>query len=82
MDYKERFLEIFHREVTREGSQKLLDWLEGTDFFTAPASTRYHCACQFGLVMHRGRTTGRASPSAPCSTTCARHNITRSPPGT
>ncbi|MCI9508353.1 MAG: HD domain-containing protein [Angelakisella sp.] len=52
MDYKERFLEIFHREVTREGSQKLLDWLEGTDFFTAPASTRYHCACQFGLVMH------------------------------
>ena len=52
MDYKERFLEIFHREVTREGSQKLLDWLEGTDFFTAPARTRYHCACQFGLVMH------------------------------
>ena len=52
MDYKERFLEIFRREVTREGSDKLLDWLEGTDFFTAPASTRYHCACQFGLVMH------------------------------
>ena len=52
MDYKERFLEIFHREVTREGSQKLLDWLEGTDFFTAPASTRYHCACASGLVMH------------------------------
>ena len=52
MDYKERFLEIFHREVTREGSQKLLEWLEGTDFFTAPASTRYHCACASGLVMH------------------------------
>lgn len=52
MDYKERFSEIFRREVTREGSQKLLDWLEGTDFFTAPASTRYHCACQSGLVMH------------------------------
>ena len=52
MDYKERFLEIFRREVTREGSDKLLDWLEGTDFFTAPASTRYHCACASGLVMH------------------------------
>ena len=52
MDYKERFMEIFRREVTREGSQKLLDWLEGTDFFTAPASTRYHCACPSGLVMH------------------------------
>ena len=48
MDYKERFMEIFRREVTR----KLLDWLEGTDFFTAPASTRYHCACPSGLVMH------------------------------
>ena len=44
MDYKERFLEIFHREVTREGSQKLLDMMEGTDYYTAPDSTLYHSA--------------------------------------
>lgn len=52
IDYKERFLEIFRREVSREGSEEFLKWLEGTDFFTAPASTRYHCACPAGLVMH------------------------------
>lgn len=52
MDYKEQFLEIFRREVSREGSERLLEWLSGTDFFTAPASTRYHCACPSGLVMH------------------------------
>lgn len=52
IDYKERFLEIFRREVSREGAEEFLKWLEGTDFFTAPASTRYHCACPAGLVMH------------------------------
>ena len=30
----------------------MLEWLERTDFFTAPASTRYHGACESGLVMH------------------------------
>ncbi len=39
MDYKAEFLEIFQREVSREGSESFLKWLEGTDFFTAPAST-------------------------------------------
>ena len=29
-----------------------MDWLKRTDFFTAPASTKYHCACEKGLVMH------------------------------
>ena len=31
---------------------KLLEWLAGTDFFRAPASTRFHGACEQGLVMH------------------------------
>ena len=31
---------------------RLLNWLETTDFFTAPASTRFHGACECGLVMH------------------------------
>lgn len=50
--YKERFFELFQKNVTREGSDRLLAWLETTDFFTAPASTKYHCACENGLVMH------------------------------
>ena len=35
-----------------EGADRLLEWLQTTDFFTAPASTRYHCACPSGLVQH------------------------------
>ena len=52
MDYKSEFLEIFDKYVTRNGQERLLDWLCGTDFFTAPASTRFHGACEYGLVMH------------------------------
>ena len=50
--YQEEFCEIFREHITREGADRLLTWLTTTDFFTAPASTRYHCACEFGLVMH------------------------------
>ena len=53
MTEREEFLDIFHRYVTRPGSEKLLDWLDHkTDFFTAPASTRFHGACEGGLCMH------------------------------
>lgn len=50
--YQEEFTEIFQKYVIREGADRLLSWLATTDFFTAPASTKYHCACEFGLVRH------------------------------
>ena len=49
---KEEFVEIFQKQITREGSERLLNWLSGTDFFTAPASTKFHCAQEGGLVRH------------------------------
>lgn len=52
MSYKEEFIDIFTSNVKRQGAQELLSWLETTDFFTAPASTRFHGACAEGLVMH------------------------------
>lgn len=52
MTPKEEFIKIYKEKITRAGSDKLLEWLEKTDFFDAPASTRYHCACEHGLVMH------------------------------
>ncbi len=52
MNFKEEFIKIFTANIHRSGSQELLDWLETTDFFTAPASTKYHCACLGGLVQH------------------------------
>lgn len=51
-NYKEEFIRIFLENVTRPGAQQLLDWLSTTDFYTAPASTRFHGACACGLVMH------------------------------
>lgn len=53
MTDKERFLEIYKSKITRDGADKLLDFLENkSDFFTAPASTRYHCAFEGGLLRH------------------------------
>lgn len=52
MGYPEEFIEIYTRDIHRAGSEKLLEWLKNTDFFRAPASTRFHGACEQGLVMH------------------------------
>lgn len=54
MDAKERFINIYKEMIHREGSDKLLDYLlnEHCDFFTAPASTRFHGAHPQGLLEH------------------------------
>ena len=52
MTNAERFKEIFSSQITREGAAELLAWLETTDFFTAPASTKHHGAYPGGLVDH------------------------------
>ena len=40
MSCKEEFIEIFKANITREGADKLLDYLTNkSDFFTAPAIT-------------------------------------------
>ena len=52
MTAKDEFLKIYNDNITRKGSKELLEWICKTDFFTAPASTKYHCACENGLVMH------------------------------
>ena len=49
---KEDFIKIFNSTIKREGADKLLAFLESSDFFTAPASTRFHCAFEGGLVSH------------------------------
>lgn len=49
---KDRFLEIYKTQITTPGADKLLSWLESTDFFEAPASTRFHLSEPGGLVKH------------------------------
>lgn len=51
-DIKEEFLEIFYENVERDGSEKLVDWLERSDFFEAPASTKLHSSYEGGLCQH------------------------------
>ena len=53
MNDKLRFLKIYKEKIKRPGSEKLLHFLENqSDFFTAPASTRFHGAYKGGLVEH------------------------------
>jgi hypothetical protein len=49
---KEKFLEIYKENIKREGSAELLQKLEKSDFFKAPASTKYHGAYEGGLLNH------------------------------
>ena len=52
MTNKEAFLYICREDIKRDGIEELLKWLEGTDFFTAPASTRFHGNYEGGLCEH------------------------------
>ena len=51
MTNKERFISLLN-STGREGIDKLINFLEKTDFFTAPASTRFHSSCEGGLLQH------------------------------
>ena len=54
MTNKERFIDIFRTHIRREGAEELLNFLtsDHSDFFTAPASTRFHGAYEGGLLDH------------------------------
>jgi hypothetical protein len=51
---KEEFIKIYKENITREGADALLEYLlsSQSDFFVAPASTRYHGAYEGGLCEH------------------------------
>lgn len=49
---KEKFVELYTSYVKRSGADDLLSWLEMSDFFTAPASTRFHGDYEGGLCEH------------------------------
>ncbi|MCD8106896.1 MAG: HD domain-containing protein [Oscillospiraceae bacterium] len=53
-EYKNRFIEIYTTNIRREGSDKLLEYLQSRncDFFTAPASTKFHNSFEGGLCEH------------------------------
>lgn len=53
MSAREEFLEIYQEHIRRDGSEALLDYLKNkSDFFTAPASAKFHGAYAGGLCDH------------------------------
>lgn len=52
MEAKEEFIKIYNENIKRDGAKALLDYLLSTDFFTAPASTKFHSSFKGGLVEH------------------------------
>ncbi len=54
MTDRERFIDIYKQNIKREGADKLLEYLlsDASDFFTAPASTRFHGSVKGGLLAH------------------------------
>jgi len=48
---KDQFINLL-RQTNREGIENLIAFLEKTDFFTAPASTRFHGCYEKGLLEH------------------------------
>ncbi|MCR5553215.1 MAG: HD domain-containing protein [bacterium] len=49
---KTTFIMLAKDDIKREGIDALLAWLESSDFFTAPASTKFHLCEEGGLCAH------------------------------
>ncbi len=52
-EVKNEFIDVFKKNITREGADALLDYLQNhSDFFLAPASGRRHSSFEGGLCYH------------------------------
>lgn len=51
-EIRDKFLSIVNEKIKREGIENLVDYLKKSDFFYAPASTRFHCDHEGGLAEH------------------------------
>ena len=51
---KNEFIELYKKHIKRAGSEDLLEYLisDKSDFFIAPASTRFHLSTESGLLEH------------------------------
>jgi hypothetical protein len=52
MTDKDQFISTVHTYISRNGIEDLLEMLERTDFYIAPASTRFHDSVEGGLCHH------------------------------
>ena len=52
---RQKLIDRFEAEmgkIQRPGIDKLMEYIRKSDFYTAPASTKYHLSCEGGLLQH------------------------------
>lgn len=49
---EQKFIDLFTKYITRAGADELLGWLKSSDFFYAPASSKFHLDVEGGLCTH------------------------------
>ena len=49
---KQRYISLCHQHIQRDGLDKVLSYLEKTDFYTAPSSSNFHMNEAGGLCLH------------------------------
>lgn len=54
-EVKREYINIYNTYIKRDGAKELLDYLQKSDFFIAPASTQFHSAFEGGLAEHSVR---------------------------
>jgi hypothetical protein len=70
------FLETFREKVSRPGRDEILHYLvSSTDFFRAPASTRYHLSREGGLCRHSLNVYRRLMAARPQLKECSEESI-------
>lgn len=52
IENKKRFINLLRENVTRPGIEDMITYLEQTDFFRAPCSTKFHLNVPGGLCQH------------------------------
>ena len=52
MNNQERFEELMSIAADRPGWSELMNYIQKSDFYTAPASSRFHLSCAGGLLQH------------------------------
>lgn len=52
IENNQKIIESYLKATNLPDIDRLCAWLSTTDFYTAPASTRYHLSCEGGLAQH------------------------------
>lgn len=52
MEMIDKFYDIWNNKIKRDGKEKVLEYIQRSDYFKAPASTMFHSNIEGGLLYH------------------------------